>query len=115
MTHVNFMDPTFADVTASTFRIDAVAEYVMTHNWVLWIRPLTIDVVSAPELGGPITTLQFRRGVAYRFGERGTASRRLHRHRPRCRPSRHHDQLAKRGDRARSRVLRPTLAELHAR
>jgi phosphatidylglycerol:prolipoprotein diacylglycerol transferase len=72
ITRVNFMDPMFADVTASNFRIDAVAEYVMNHNWVLWIRPLTIDVVSAPELGGPITTLQFRAGVAYRFGDRGT-------------------------------------------
>jgi hypothetical protein len=72
ITRVNFMDPLFADVTATNFRIDAVAEYVMNHNWVLWIRPLTIDVVSAPELGGPITTLQFRIGVAYRFGDRGT-------------------------------------------
>ncbi|MEO8841248.1 MAG: prolipoprotein diacylglyceryl transferase family protein [Kofleriaceae bacterium] len=71
ITHVNFMAPTFADVTASTFRLEAVAEYVMAHNWVLWIRPLTIDVVSAAELGGPITTLQFRAGVAYRFGDRG--------------------------------------------
>jgi prolipoprotein diacylglyceryltransferase len=73
VTRVNFMNPTFSDVTASTFRIDAVAEYVMNHNWVLWIRPLTIDVASAAELGGPITTLQFRLGVAYRFGERGNA------------------------------------------
>jgi hypothetical protein len=71
ITHVNFMDPMFADVTATNFRVDAVAEYVMAHNWVLWIRPLTIDVVSAAELGGPITTLQFRAGVAYRFGDRG--------------------------------------------
>ena len=68
---VNFMNPVFGDVTASTFRIDAVAEYVMAHNWVLWIRPLTIDVVSSQELGS-ITTCQFRLGVAYRFGERGS-------------------------------------------
>ncbi|HEX7701712.1 MAG TPA: prolipoprotein diacylglyceryl transferase family protein [Kofleriaceae bacterium] len=72
ITRVNFVDPMFADVTAANFRIDAVAEYVMNHNWVLWLRPLTIDVVSAAELGGPITTLQFRAGVAYRFGDRGT-------------------------------------------
>jgi prolipoprotein diacylglyceryltransferase len=72
ITRVNFVDPMFADVTATNFRIDAVAEYVMNHNWVLWIRPLTIDVVSAAELGGPITTLQFRAGVAFRFGDRGT-------------------------------------------
>ena len=71
ITRVNFMSPTFADVTASTFRVDAVAEYVMNHNWVLWIRPLTIDVASAADLGGPITTFQFRAGIAYRFGERG--------------------------------------------
>ena len=73
ITRVNFMDPMFGDITASTFRIDAVAEYVMNHNWVLWIRPLTIDVVSGgADLGGPITTLQFRLGIAYRFGDRGT-------------------------------------------
>jgi prolipoprotein diacylglyceryltransferase len=71
VTRVNFMSDTFSDVTASDVRLDAVAEYVMNHNWVLWIRPLTVDVVSAAELGGPITTLQFRAGVAFRFGERG--------------------------------------------
>jgi phosphatidylglycerol:prolipoprotein diacylglycerol transferase len=74
ITHVNFDDAMFADVTAPTFRIDAVAEFVMAHNWVLWVRPLTVDVVSSAELGGPITTCQFRLGVAYRFGERGSAS-----------------------------------------
>lgn len=70
VTRVDFMNSAFTDVNASDVRIDAVAEYVMNHNWVLWLRPLTIDVVSAHELGGPITTLQFRAGVAFRFGER---------------------------------------------
>ncbi len=73
MTRVSFMSPAFSAVTASDVRIDAIAEYVMAHNWVLWVRPLTVDVVSAADLGGPITTLQFRAGVAYRFGERARA------------------------------------------
>lgn len=72
ITRVSFTDSMFADVTGTNFRIDAVAEYVMNHNWVLWIRPLTIDVVAAANLGGPITTMQFRAGIAYRFGDRGT-------------------------------------------
>ncbi|MEO8551103.1 MAG: prolipoprotein diacylglyceryl transferase family protein [Kofleriaceae bacterium] len=69
-TRVNFMNDAFTDVLASDVRLDAVAELVMNHNWVVWVRPLTIDVISAEELGGPITTFQFRAGVAYRFGER---------------------------------------------
>ncbi|HET9987822.1 MAG TPA: hypothetical protein VFQ65_04865, partial [Kofleriaceae bacterium] len=73
VTRVSFMNPAFASVTASDVRIDAVAELVMNHNWVVWVRPLTVDVATAAELGGPITTLQFRAGIAYRFGERGHA------------------------------------------
>ena len=70
ITRVSFMSPAFAEVVASDVRIDAVAEYVMNHNWVLWIRPLTVDVATAHDLGGAITTLQFRAGVAFRFGDR---------------------------------------------
>ena len=73
MTRVSFMNPVFSNIIASDVRIDAVAEVVMNHNWVLWVRPLSIDVATAAELGGPITTLQFRAGLAYRFGERGHA------------------------------------------
>jgi hypothetical protein len=69
-TRVSFMSPAFSDIVAPDFRIDAVAELVMNHNWVVWVRPLTIDVVSSPDLGGSLTTLQFRAGVAFRFGER---------------------------------------------
>jgi prolipoprotein diacylglyceryltransferase len=71
VTHVSFMNPAFENVTARTVRLEAIAEIVMNHNWVLWIRPLAIDVTSADALGGPITTFQFRAGLAYRFGERG--------------------------------------------
>jgi hypothetical protein len=70
VTQVTFRDPMFAGVTAKTFRIEAITEYVLAHNWALWVRPLTIDVVDSPALGGPITTYQFTGGVAYRFGER---------------------------------------------
>ena len=70
--HVDFMNGVFTDVDASDVRLEASVEYVMNHNWVLWIRPLTLDVISSGELGGAITTLQFRAGVAFRFGERGS-------------------------------------------
>jgi hypothetical protein len=68
VTLVNFKDPAFRDVAGGTFRLEAIAEYAFLRHWALWVRPLTIDMVSAPELGGPITTYQFRIGVAYRFG-----------------------------------------------
>jgi hypothetical protein len=71
VTHVNFMNDGFSDVTASTVRLEAIAEVVMNHNWALWVRPFSVDVLSAGELGGAITTFQFRAGIAYRFGERG--------------------------------------------
>jgi hypothetical protein len=71
VTHVNFMNDGFSDVTASTVRLEAIAEVVMNHNWAVWVRPFSVDVLSAGELGGAITTFQFRAGIAYRFGERG--------------------------------------------
>lgn len=71
VTHVNFMNGGFSDVTASTVRLEAIAEVVMNHNWAVWVRPFSVDVLSAGELGGAITTFQFRAGIAYRFGERG--------------------------------------------
>jgi hypothetical protein len=72
-TEVNFKDPAFRDVAGTTVRLEAIAEIVLARHWALWVRPFTIDTVSAAELGGPITTYQFRIGVAYRFGSRRTA------------------------------------------
>jgi hypothetical protein len=73
LTQVNFKDPAFRDVAGKTFRIEAAAEYAFARHWVLWVRPLAIDTLTASELGGPITTYQFRIGAAYRFGFRGPA------------------------------------------
>jgi prolipoprotein diacylglyceryltransferase len=73
LTEVNFKDPAFRDVAGKTFRLEAVAEYAYARHWVLWVRPLAIDTLVASELGGPITTYQFRVGAAYRFGFRGRA------------------------------------------
>jgi prolipoprotein diacylglyceryltransferase len=75
LTLVNFKDPAFRDVGGQTFRLEAIAEYAVLRHWALWVRPLSIDMLDAPELGGPITTYQFRIGVAYRFGSRGPAVR----------------------------------------
>ena len=73
LTEVNFKDPAFRDVAGKTVRLEAVAEYAFKRHWVLWVRPLAIDMLVASELGGPITTYQFRIGAAYRFGFRGRA------------------------------------------
>lgn len=75
VTLVNFKDPAFRDVAASTYRLEAIAEYAFLRHWAVWVRPLTIDLLTAPELGGPITTYQFRIGVAYRFGPSSRGAR----------------------------------------
>jgi prolipoprotein diacylglyceryltransferase len=72
VTHVTFKDPLFHDVAGQTVRIEAIGEIVLGRQWVVWVRPLTIDVVESGELGGALTTYQFRAGVAFRFGARRT-------------------------------------------
>jgi prolipoprotein diacylglyceryltransferase len=67
-THVNFDAPTFSDVVGKTVRLEPTIEIAFARSWGLWIRPLTIDKLSAPELGGAITTYQCRIGFDYRFG-----------------------------------------------
>jgi prolipoprotein diacylglyceryltransferase len=74
-TRVSFEDPAFRDVNAATYRLDAIVEYAVLRHWAVWLRPLTIDMITASELGGPITTYQVRVGVAYRFGSRRNAVR----------------------------------------
>jgi prolipoprotein diacylglyceryl transferase len=74
-THVDFRDPAFGDVGAMTYRLDALVEYAVARHWALWVRPLTIDVIHASDLGGSITTYQARIGVAFRFGSRRNARR----------------------------------------
>jgi hypothetical protein len=74
-TFVDFRDAAFGDVGGMTYRLDAIVEYAVQRHWALWVRPLTIDVVDASELGGSITTYQARIGIAYRFGSRRNATR----------------------------------------
>jgi len=69
-TLVNFHDPVFRDVAGFTTRIEGVAEYDVSQNWMLWIRPLSFDYLSAADLGGPIVTWQFRVGIAFKWGTR---------------------------------------------
>jgi len=75
LTLVNFKDPAFRDVSGQTVRLEAIAEYAFLRHWAVWVRPLAIDMLAASELGGPITTYQFRVGLAYRFGSRRNAVR----------------------------------------
>jgi hypothetical protein len=67
-TLVNFVDPAFRDVAGATGRFEALIDCRLGESWVLWVRPLAIDIVSAADLGGPIATWQARIGLAYRFG-----------------------------------------------
>src|SRR6185503_10526494 len=68
MTLVNFQHDAFEDVSGTTFRFEAIAEYAMSHSWIAWVRPMSFDILTADDLGGPITSYQMRLGVAYRFG-----------------------------------------------
>ena len=67
-TLVNFHDPAFRDVAGITGRAEALVDYHLGESWVLSLRPLALDVLSAADLGGPIATWQARIGLAYHFG-----------------------------------------------
>ena len=67
-TLVNFHDPVFRDVTGTTLRAEGVVEYDMTPSWELWVRPLSLDYLTAADLGGPIVTWQIRAGIAWKWG-----------------------------------------------
>ena len=72
-TFVSFKDPVFTGATGSAFRFEALAEFAIARSWTLWARPVSFDVMTASDLGGPITTFQMRIGVAYRFDLGGSA------------------------------------------
>ena len=72
-TLVNFDEPAFRDVTGTSLRIETVGEYNFGSAWTIWLRPLSFDLLTAKDLGGPILTYQMRIGIAYRFGDRRKA------------------------------------------
>ena len=64
-TLVNFEEPAFRDVSGVTLRAEASIEVELAERWMLWVRPLSIDSLTANDLGGPIVAWQFRVGVGY--------------------------------------------------
>jgi prolipoprotein diacylglyceryltransferase len=66
-TLVNFDDAAFRDVVGTSGRFEAVVDVRLGESWILWVRPLALDVLSAADLGGPIASWQARLGLAYRF------------------------------------------------
>ena len=72
VTHVNFMNDGFSDVTG----VDGAARGDRRGRDESQLGACgsgrsRSTSLSAGELGGAITTFQFRAGIAYRFGERG--------------------------------------------
>lgn len=67
-TLVDFTEESFVDVLATDVRVEATAAWALSDQWQVLVRPLSIDLVNAAALGGPIVTYQFRVGVSYRFG-----------------------------------------------
>ncbi|MCW5805180.1 MAG: prolipoprotein diacylglyceryl transferase [Deltaproteobacteria bacterium] len=67
-TLVNFDEPAFRDVMGPTLRAEAIADLQIADSLLLWVRPLSFDVLTASGLGGPITTWQMRIGLAYKIG-----------------------------------------------
>ncbi|CAN5921357.1 hypothetical protein BH11MYX3_BH11MYX3_47550 [soil metagenome] len=78
-TLVNFDEPAFQDVTGVALRFEAIGELALGGGWRISMRPLSIDVLTARDLGGPITTWQTRVGIAYAFdfGRKATTRRDL--------------------------------------
>jgi hypothetical protein len=67
-TLVNFDEPAFRDVAGATVRAEGIATYPLNEHWVLSIRPISFDLLTNDNLGGPILSWQVRIGLAYRFG-----------------------------------------------
>jgi prolipoprotein diacylglyceryltransferase len=65
-TLVNFDEPAFRDVAGTTLRFEALVDYRFGDSWALWFRPVSFDMLSAADLGGPIATWQMRIGLGYR-------------------------------------------------
>jgi hypothetical protein len=67
-TLVNFHDEVFRDVSGLTMRAEAIGEYAISDHWVVWVRPIAFDLLTANDLGGSILTWQLRAGIAFRYG-----------------------------------------------
>jgi hypothetical protein len=67
LTEVDFREPAFGDELASGFRAGLDVDVMLTDRIALVVRPITFDLTSSPDLGGPIVTYQFRVGVGYRI------------------------------------------------
>ena len=66
-TLVNFDEPAFHDTGGTAVRFEAIGEITLAKNLRLAVRPLTFDILSSRDLGGPITTWQSRVGLVYSF------------------------------------------------
>ncbi len=66
-TLVNFDEPAFHDTGGTTVRFEAFGEYAIARSLKIAVRPLTFDILTARDLGGPITTWQTRVGLVYSF------------------------------------------------
>lgn len=73
-TLVNFDEDAFHDVGGTTVRFEAIGELVVAKNLMIAVRPLTFDILSSRDLGGPITTWQTRVGLVYSFDIRSARS-----------------------------------------
>jgi len=67
---VDFDDQAFDDVRAVSFRGGPCADWYLGEHVVLMVRPLTLDLVSSEENGGPISSYQLRFGIGYRTRSR---------------------------------------------
>ena len=74
-TLVNFDEPAFRDVMGATMRVEAIVDYQFGDTWLFWVRPLSFDLLTAADLGGPIATWQMRIGLAYKLGGAGRTPR----------------------------------------
>jgi prolipoprotein diacylglyceryltransferase len=72
-TLVNFDAPAFRDVAGLTLRAEGSFEVELSARWTVWARPLSFDLLTADDLGGPILAWQLRVGIAYQLPTRRRA------------------------------------------
>lgn len=65
-TTVNFRDDSFTDQISTGLRAGLALDYALSPRWALSGRPVDLDLIGSPGLGGPILSWQVRVGLTYR-------------------------------------------------
>jgi hypothetical protein len=68
-TFVNWIEPTFEDIPATSMRLSAGLDWRASARWTLSLSPLGFDYLLGRDLGGPIFCYTASLGLTYHFGQ----------------------------------------------